>query len=445
MANRYWVGGTGNWSDDTNHWATSSNGSPGAGNLPTSADDVFIDSSSGFGAGGTITLDSGAGYPKCHNFLSNSGHNYTLGNSYLLIYGSLTLESGITGSDLNVFTKAETGDYTITTAGVVFNQFSIDADTNVGDVYTATWTLQDNLVATGTFYQQRVTFDANDHSVTANDFYFYADTGYTPTVIMGSGTWEATGGSWFIDENSGEVVTITSETSTIKFTDATASTKQFFSKNHTYYNLWLSGTGTGNFSICPFGSNTFNDIKCDNPPHTIIFGSPYTQTVSTFTVSGTAGNLITLTNSGLGSILTSHISTAGTGYSVNEVCSLSGGTGLGSIRVDTIDGGGGITGYTILDAGGNFTTSEVSNISGGNFDAQLTIDTITVHISTLSKSSGTVICDYLDISNSNATGGATWYAGSHSNNTTNNSGWIFTDPPSSFIKDMIGGFIPAPR
>jgi hypothetical protein len=48
---------------------------------------------------------------------------------------------------------------------------------------------------------------------------------------------------------------------------------------------------------------------------------------------------------------------------------------------------------------------------------------------TLSKSSGVVSCDYLDISNSNATGGAAWYAGSHSADTTNNDGWIFEDQP----------------
>ena len=53
---------------------------------------------------------------------------------------------------------------------------------------------------------------------------------------------------------------------------------------------------------------------------------------------------------------------------------------------------------------------------------------------TLSKSSGTVSADYLNIQDSNATGGASWYAGTHSGNIFNNTGWIFTAPPS-------GGFI----
>ncbi len=50
---------------------------------------------------------------------------------------------------------------------------------------------------------------------------------------------------------------------------------------------------------------------------------------------------------------------------------------------------------------------------------------------TLSKSSGIVACDYLSLQDSTATGGATFYAGSHSSNVSGNSGWIFSDPAIS--------------
>ena len=50
---------------------------------------------------------------------------------------------------------------------------------------------------------------------------------------------------------------------------------------------------------------------------------------------------------------------------------------------------------------------------------------------TLSKSSGTVSVDYLSIGNSIATGGATWYAGANSVDVGNNTGWIFTAPPTA--------------
>ena len=64
MANRYWVGGSGNWGDAANHWAASSGGSANASNLPTIEDNVYFDANS-FDASGTITLDISA---NCKNF-----------------------------------------------------------------------------------------------------------------------------------------------------------------------------------------------------------------------------------------------------------------------------------------------------------------------------------------------------------------------------------------
>lgn len=46
---------------------------------------------------------------------------------------------------------------------------------------------------------------------------------------------------------------------------------------------------------------------------------------------------------------------------------------------------------------------------------------------TLSKPNGAVSTNYLSLQDSAATGGAAWYAGSHSTNVSGNSGWIFAD------------------
>ncbi len=51
----------------------------------------------------------------------------------------------------------------------------------------------------------------------------------------------------------------------------------------------------------------------------------------------------------------------------------------------------------------------------------------------LSKSSGIIMCDYLSIQDSTATGGASWYAGSNSTSVSGNSGWIFNNP-SDFLQ-----------
>jgi hypothetical protein len=49
----------------------------------------------------------------------------------------------------------------------------------------------------------------------------------------------------------------------------------------------------------------------------------------------------------------------------------------------------------------------------------------------VTKASGTVSCDYMSISSSDAAGGATFYAGANSTDGGSNTGWIFTAPPST--------------
>jgi hypothetical protein len=358
MSNRYWVGGTGTWDgSSTTHWSATSGGSSGA-SVPTSVDDVFFDSNSGL-SGGTVTLNlSGL---SCNNFLSNTGASYTFGSvdDNLSVYGSLTLEAGMTANTAVFLMSATSTGKTITTAGVTIKAINLNG---VGGA----WTLQDNLIQTSGFYQDNGTFNANNKDVTASDFYFYADTGYNPTVNMGSGTWTATTASdsnfWYIDENNGEVVTINSDTSTIYYATDGADISTFTGGGKTYYNLTLAGVGgaVSNFGI--YGSNTFNTFSVLTYPHKVFFNDNSTQTLSDFNVSGTSGNLITL---------------------------------------DSVGG----------------------------------VDTFT-----LSKSSGTVDCDYLDISNSTATGGATWNAGDNSIDNGGNNGWIFGSAPvasnSNFLMFM---------
>jgi voltage-gated potassium channel Kch len=54
----------------------------------------------------------------------------------------------------------------------------------------------------------------------------------------------------------------------------------------------------------------------------------------------------------------------------------------------------------------------------------------------LSKTSGVVGVNFISVSNSVATGGATWYAGANSTDGGNNTGWIFTAPPGTASSNM---------
>jgi hypothetical protein len=77
------------------------------------------------------------------------------------------------------------------------------------------------------------------------------------------------------------------------------------------------------------------------------------------------------------------------------------------------------------------TTQTVNNFNvAGIAGSLVTINSSTAtSAATLSKTSGTVYGSYLSIRDSTATGGATWYAGPTSTNTSNNTGWIFARLP----------------
>ena len=73
-----------------------------------------------------------------------------------------------------------------------------------------------------------------------------------------------------------------------------------------------------------------------------------------------------------------------------------------------------VTGFTLSGTLGNLVTIN-STTPGTQFN--------------LSRAFGTVSVAYLNIQDSNATGGASWYADTTSFNVSNNTGWIFTAPP----------------
>jgi hypothetical protein len=155
MATRYWVGGTGNW-NSTSKWSTTSGGGSGA-SVPTSSDNVIIDSSSGFDSGGTITLDVEA---SMLDFTSTAGHTYTIDGEtnehYFGIYGSATFESGI------VFDYASCPIFLSTSTGKTITTNSCDLVIAIFDGAGGGWSLQDNLIVSSSIQFGNGIFDAND-------------------------------------------------------------------------------------------------------------------------------------------------------------------------------------------------------------------------------------------------------------------------------------------
>lgn len=121
MADRFWVGGSGNWSDATNHWATTTGGAPGAGNLPTTSDNAIFDTAS-HTVGYTVTINALA---ECSNLTFGAPLTGTItwaGSSALYFSGNLTLLSGMT----RTFTGLLTSNIPSGTATITSNGISVD-------------------------------------------------------------------------------------------------------------------------------------------------------------------------------------------------------------------------------------------------------------------------------------------------------------------------------
>ena len=323
MANRYWVGGTASWNGTAGtKWSTTSGGAGGQAE-PTSSDDVFFDGNSGVV---TVTRDSGISNANNLNFTGFTGT--FAGANDTQVFGNFTLGSGMTYSFTGNLNLVNLTTYSITTNGVSISSGLLfgGGDESGG----GTCTVQDDITCTGVIQITKGTFNANNKNITCQSMQSSGTA--TRTINMGSGTWTMTGAvNWSCTGATG--LTLNANTSTIKLTDATSSTKTFGGNGYTYNNLWITGAGTGAYIIA--GSNTFADFKIDTPPHTVSFTAGTTQTVSTFTVNGSSGNLITLQSTSAGSAWT--LSKSSGTISVTY-CSIKDSTGTGGAIFNANDG-----------------------------------------------------------------------------------------------------------
>ncbi len=118
-ANAYWVGGAGDWSDATNHWATTSGGAPGAGNLPDATTNVFFDATSGAVA---VAIDTAVTIGS----LTINGYTGTITqNANLTITNSGGQSGNYSQTSAATFTATTPGTNTFSATG----SFSVTAGT----------------------------------------------------------------------------------------------------------------------------------------------------------------------------------------------------------------------------------------------------------------------------------------------------------------------------
>jgi hypothetical protein len=347
MATYYWVGGAGTWNTASNtNWAISSGGTGGLVGPPTSADDAIIDTSSGTG----VITCTGA---VCRDITVTATQAITLGaaTSTLSIFNNLTFPSGgsfavNTGSG-NVITLAATATgKTVTTNGKSIGNLTING---VG----GGWTLGSALT-TATILLTTGTFNANGFNVTCN--YLNCPNASTRTLTLGNGLWTLTGTGtvW----NIGTInLTFNKGTSNILLSDTSTSSRTLFASTLTYNKITIggaTGTSTTQFNNSP----TIGELASTKTvAHTINFA--VSPTITTWSVTGTAGNLVSVGSSAAGTRRTINITnvTSGIDYlSVKDIGVST--TNKFYVGVNSTDGGNNLNVYftatPTATANGNF-------------------------------------------------------------------------------------------
>jgi hypothetical protein len=284
----YWnFSGTRNW--DADGWATTSGGTPAAANFPLAQDTAVFDDT---GAASIVIMKS---FNVGAVDMSARTTSMQLQGGALIIYGDWSFGTGvITGSSAGI-TFAGRGTTTITSNGVEFS-LPVTFDCGPGTVQLAdAFAMPSSRALTLT----SGTFDAVSYNVTAGN-HSYNETNIT--LKMGSGTFTATGVSnvWLMSSSS--TTTLYAGTADILLSNTSASARTFSGNSRSYNKLTIGGaTGTSTLTIN--GNNQFTELASTKTvAHTIALGTTV-QTFGKWSVTGTAGNVVTLTGTGTTHVL----------------------------------------------------------------------------------------------------------------------------------------------
>lgn len=185
---------------------------------------------------------------------------------------------------------------------------------------------------------------------------------------------------------------------------------------------WSSGVTTNgkNFTVASFATTVVSDISNSLVTLTATSGtawsapSSFTGTGSTIKLTGNNGAAMTF---------------AGAGKTYGTVWYAGGSGGLnfsGSNTIGKLKCSAGLT--MRFTAGTTTTLTDFPEVNGVYNGTKTTLNSVTNGSAwTISKATGVVVCDWLSLRDSTATGGATFYA-NQSTNTSGNTGWIFGAP-----------------
>jgi len=345
--------GSADWgSSGSGSWSATSGGALDATQFPLAQDTAVFPAATYPASGSTTTINANYNIGTIDMSLRTS-NTMTLATSTngVLIYGDWTNGTGITLSGTGSVSFLGRTTQTITSASKTFTQL-ININTPSGSV-----TLQDALTQSSTNYTQIVngTLDLNGFTYTVG-IRFTTVTG-TKNLTFNGGTLicpDPNTTSFNNNAPTGFTTTAGTGVGTISMTAATAKT---FVGGGSTFNCTLNQGGAGALTIT--GSNTFSNITNTVQPASVLFTAATTSTFSSFSLSGTAGNLITI-----GSVTAaSHTLSKASGTVSSDFLSISRSTATG--------GAGWYAGANSTDGGNNsgwiFTAPPAPSGSNSNF------------------------------------------------------------------------------
>jgi hypothetical protein len=295
--NAYWnLAGTQLWTATA--WALTNNGTPADANYPLVQDTAIFTEA---GAAGTVQLTTqGLMIPTVtmadgvSNRTSAMTLNFGSGDRDNF-FGSITFFSNLTisgGGARNIRLSGYSNTQSITTAGK-----TLLTNLELNESYNNTVQLLDDLTVTAarTTTVTTGTFNANGFNFSTG--LFSSSNSNVRTITMGSGTWTLSGTGTVWNVNASINLTFNKDAANIVLSDTSTTARTFTGGSRTYNNLTIGGsTGTSTLTIT--GTNTFGTLASTKTvAHTIVFPN-VTTTVSNWTITGTAGNVVTLSRTG---------------------------------------------------------------------------------------------------------------------------------------------------
>jgi hypothetical protein len=265
---------------------TIAHGSTAGGSDATKAPPMYVAA----GATDFVTISTAS---HLSDLVFDSGANVTLNNNTRNIYGNLILNNGIIiAAGASATTFAGNGIQTFDSANVTVDfPITVGTGTSTGNLQLANIT---TLGSTRALTLTSGNLNANGFDITTGVF---SSSGANPRGLdISNITLDLAGAGTVFTAAVSTNLTLITANSTILLSNDTTAARIFTGGSLTYNNLVIGGnTATSNTSI--FGNTTFNTLSSTKTvAHRVIFGAGTTTTVSDFTITGTAGNVVTITS-----------------------------------------------------------------------------------------------------------------------------------------------------